>query len=290
MEHEPAILVVDDAQDICDLIEYSLKQAGYRHVDIASSGQEAVALCRECAPDLIVLDLMLPDMDGYEVCRTVRTFCSCPILFLSARGEEVDKLIGFALGADDYITKPFSPRELVCRYGKSKLFWAKTAVAFGFGIGVFVVQIALCLGVVAATYGLDGAQLPIQIASSVIPYDWTFARLALCAFGLATLVLCALIAFTLWLSVRVENPYGTLLVLAGCLFIPAFIAPTGATGLFNKVLFLTPYRALNMEIGKYVAYSMGKFVCDLATTRALVSLLALVLGVAGAKRAWRARE
>ncbi len=81
------------------------------------------------------------------------------------------------------------------------------------------------------------AQLPIQIASSVIPYDWTFARLALCAFGLATLVLCALIAFTLWLSVRVENPYVTLLVLAGCLFIPAFIAPTGATGLFNKVLF-----------------------------------------------------
>ncbi|TGY65470.1 hypothetical protein [Dubosiella muris] len=134
------------------------------------------------------------------------------------------------------------------------------------------------------------AQLPIQIASSVIPYDWTFARLALCAFGLATLVLCALIAFTLWLSVRVENPYVTLLVLAGCLFIPAFIAPTGATGLFNKVLFLTPYRALNMEIGKYVTYSMGKFVCDLATTRALVSLLALVLGVAGAKRAWRARE
>lgn len=225
-------------------------------------------MCRECAPALIVLDLMLPDMDGYEVCRTVRMFCSCPILFLSARGEEVDKLIGFALGADDYITKPFSPRELVCRYGKLKLFWAKTTVAFGFGIGVFVVQ----------------------IASSVIPYDWTFARLALCAFGLATLVLCALIAFTLWLSVRVENPYVTLLVLAGCLFIPAFIAPTGATGLFNKVLFLTPYRALNMEIGKYVAYSMGNIVCDLATTRALVSLLALVLGVAGAKRAWRARE
>ena len=108
------ILVVDDELKIARLIRDYLVEAGFS-VLIAREGQGAVAMTRSEKPDLIVLDLGLPNMDGFDVTRTVRSFSSTPIVMLTARSEETDRIIGLELGADDYIVKPFSPRELVAR-------------------------------------------------------------------------------------------------------------------------------------------------------------------------------
>ena len=111
------ILVVDDEPDLLELVRFNLDQAGYR-VDTAQSGREAMAMLRRSAPDLMVLDLMLPDLSGEEVCRQIRAdvqLAHLPVIMLTAKSEEVDRVVGFELGADDYVTKPFSPRELVLR-------------------------------------------------------------------------------------------------------------------------------------------------------------------------------
>lgn len=114
-EFPPArVLVVDDERSLATLVGTYLTQAGFAP-SLVHSGPEAVAAAREHAPDVLVLDLGLPGLDGVEVCRQVRTFSDCYILMLSARAHETDKLIGLSVGADDYITKPFSPRELVAR-------------------------------------------------------------------------------------------------------------------------------------------------------------------------------
>lgn len=108
------ILVVDDEESIVQLIAYNLRRAGY---DVLSTGngEEALRLARLEMPDLIILDLMLPGMDGFDVCKEIRKDSDLPILMLTARGEEIDRVVGFEIGADDYVTKPFSPRELVGR-------------------------------------------------------------------------------------------------------------------------------------------------------------------------------
>lgn len=108
------ILVVDDERDLARMVQAYLERAGYR-VLLSHTGTEAVALAGDCHPDAIILDLGLPELDGIEVCRQVRTFSDCYILMLTARDDELDKVIGLSVGADDYITKPFSPRELVAR-------------------------------------------------------------------------------------------------------------------------------------------------------------------------------
>ncbi len=108
------ILVVDDEPKISKLARDYLEQAGYK-VLIASDGLIALNTARSERPDLIVLDLMLPKMDGLDVCRDLRRESAVPIIMLTARSDEADRLIGLELGADDYITKPFSPRELVAR-------------------------------------------------------------------------------------------------------------------------------------------------------------------------------
>lgn len=110
----PTVLVVDDEPNIIELVRLYLERDGYR-VEGAASGQDALAKQTALAPDLVVLDLMLPDIDGFEVCRQVRAKSSVPILMLTARKEDVDKIVGLELGADDYLTKPFNPRELVAR-------------------------------------------------------------------------------------------------------------------------------------------------------------------------------
>ncbi len=112
--HMPKILVVDDEEHIIELVRLYLEREGYE-VEEASSGNDAVS--KQCSgnPDLILLDLMLPDIDGYEVCRQIRTQSDTPILMLTARKEDIDKIVGLELGADDYLTKPFNPRELVAR-------------------------------------------------------------------------------------------------------------------------------------------------------------------------------
>jgi two-component system alkaline phosphatase synthesis response regulator PhoP len=108
------ILVVDDERNILELAQMYLEQAGYR-VDSASDGQEALTRARHRRPALVVLDLMLPGIDGWEVCRRLRAEADVPIIMLTARSDDVDRIVGLELGADDYVTKPFNPRELVAR-------------------------------------------------------------------------------------------------------------------------------------------------------------------------------
>jgi phosphate regulon transcriptional regulator PhoB len=111
------ILIVDDEPDIIDLLTYNLKKDGFR-VTSASAGEEALDKIRKDKFDLVVLDLMLPDIQGVELCRIVRSdpkTAGTPIIMLTAKGEEVDRVIGLESGADDYMTKPFSPRELIAR-------------------------------------------------------------------------------------------------------------------------------------------------------------------------------
>ena len=108
------VLVVDDDAKTVELVKLYLNRDGYR-VLTAYDGVEALRLARESRPDLIVLDLMLPSMDGLEVCRTLRDESDVPIIMLTARTTDEDKLTGLGLGADDYVTKPFSPRELAAR-------------------------------------------------------------------------------------------------------------------------------------------------------------------------------
>jgi DNA-binding response OmpR family regulator len=108
------ILVVEDEPTLVETLEYNLSHQDYE-VFTATDGREALAIAREELPDLIVLDLMLPGIDGIEVCRVLRQEMSVPILMLTARDEEVDKVVGLEVGADDYMTKPFSMRELMAR-------------------------------------------------------------------------------------------------------------------------------------------------------------------------------
>lgn len=108
------ILVVDDEKLIVKGLKFSLEKEGYE-VLAAYDGAEALSLFKKENPDLIVLDLMLPEVDGFEVCRRIRKGSEVPIIMLTARGEDIDKILGLELGADDYVTKPFNPRELTAR-------------------------------------------------------------------------------------------------------------------------------------------------------------------------------
>lgn len=108
------ILVVDDEKPISDIIKFNLVKEGFE-VSVAFDGEEALKKVYQFQPDLILLDLMLPKLDGFQVCRRVRESFNMPILMLTAKEEEVDKVLGLELGADDYITKPFGMRELIAR-------------------------------------------------------------------------------------------------------------------------------------------------------------------------------
>ncbi len=108
------ILVVDDEKAIADIIKFNLKKEGYE-VITANDGEEGIVKAFTENPDLILLDIMMPKVDGYEVCKKVREKFSTPIIMLTARAEEVDKVLGLELGADDYVTKPFGIRELMAR-------------------------------------------------------------------------------------------------------------------------------------------------------------------------------
>ena len=108
------ILVVDDEIAIVEFLEINLLKAGFL-VEKAHSGQEAIEKAKKTAPDLILLDLMLPDVDGFDLCRTMRNITKSPIIIITAKGEDTDKIVGLETGADDYVVKPFNPREVVAR-------------------------------------------------------------------------------------------------------------------------------------------------------------------------------
>lgn len=109
------ILLVDDEVDILNLLEAVLLKENFEKIYKATCGHEAIEICKEIKPDIIILDIMMPDIDGFEVCRRLRQITLVPIIFLSARSEDVDKLLGLGIGGDDYITKPFSPKEVAFR-------------------------------------------------------------------------------------------------------------------------------------------------------------------------------
>ncbi len=110
------ILVVDDEFRIRQIIRKYAEFEGYE-VDEAVDGMQAIEICRKNKFDLIIMDVMMPELDGFSACREIRKFCDTPIIMLSARGEEYDKIHGFELGSDDYVVKPFSPKELMMRVG-----------------------------------------------------------------------------------------------------------------------------------------------------------------------------
>jgi len=113
-EDKKKILIVDDEQSIIDILVYNLKKEGYNTIE-ATDGIAAVEMALDEKPDLILLDIMLPKMDGLTACKKIKSVMNVPILILSAKDEELDKIVGLELGADDYITKPFSVRELMAR-------------------------------------------------------------------------------------------------------------------------------------------------------------------------------
>ena len=112
--HMTKILVVDDDSNICELLRLYLEKEGF-HAVLAHNGESAVNAFREHSPDLILLDIMLPVMDGWQVCREIRKSSQVPIIMLTAKGEVFDKVLGLELGADDYVTKPFDAKEIVAR-------------------------------------------------------------------------------------------------------------------------------------------------------------------------------
>lgn len=114
MENKPKILIVDDEENICELVRLYIEKKGFDAI-IANDGQEAVAKFNKEKPDLILLDIMLPIKDGWQVCREIRAQSKVPIIMLTAKGETFDKVLGLELGADDYVVKPFEPKELIAR-------------------------------------------------------------------------------------------------------------------------------------------------------------------------------
>ncbi len=108
------ILIVDDDENICELLNLYLKKDGFDTV-IANNGRQAVEYAEKLSPDLILLDIMLPELDGWQVCREIRKKSDVPIIMLTAKGETFDKILGLELGADDYVTKPFDTKEIVAR-------------------------------------------------------------------------------------------------------------------------------------------------------------------------------
>ena len=132
---ERTVVVIEDEASIASAVAARLRSEGFK-VEIAPDGPSGVALCRDVRPDLVILDLMLPGLDGLEVCRQVQKDRPVPVLMLTARDSETDTLVGLAVGADDYMTKPFSPRELVARVHAILRRMERTLVFPGTGHGM----------------------------------------------------------------------------------------------------------------------------------------------------------
>lgn len=109
------VLIIDDEQDIVEILDTVLNREGFSQIYMAEDGRTGIETFKKVSPDIVLLDIMLPDISGYEVFNELRRISQVPILFLSAKGEEMDRLLGFAMGADDYITKPFSAKEVAFR-------------------------------------------------------------------------------------------------------------------------------------------------------------------------------
>ena len=167
---------------------------------------------------------------------------------------------------------------LSAKYGKTKLTTAKITASFLFGTATFILHILVAFVLPLAAFGIDGYDLPVQIANTAIPYPFTFLQAVLINIGIIYLVLLAMIRLTLMLSAKMKTPYFVLIILVPVLFIPMFLTPNGTTGAYNLTLFLLPYRASMPELGKYISYQFGGQVLDALTMRAvLYGLLAVIM-------------
>ncbi|MHB0937858.1 MAG: response regulator transcription factor [Armatimonadota bacterium] len=170
------ILVADDEQSIVDLLQYNLEKGGYE-VLVAFNGTDAVRLAYKHRPDLAILDITMPGLDGLEVCTQLRHELGTPVILLTARDSEIDKIVGLEIGADDYITKPFSPRELIARI-KSVLRRAKTPSANAPSARIHLGT--LCLDSMTHEVRLNGNPLALTAKEfSLLEYLMRNANLAL---------------------------------------------------------------------------------------------------------------
>ena len=156
------------------------------------------------------------------------------------------------------------------KYGKTKLVTAKIVSSLLFGVLAFTLHILVAFGLPLAAFGIDGWNLPVQIAGATIPYPFTFLQATLANLGVIYLVLIAMIGLTLFLSAKMKSPYLVLIVLVPVLFLPLFLSPNGTTGAYNLTLFLLPYRSTMPEIGKYISYQIGGMVFDVFSIRAIL--------------------
>lgn len=155
------VLIVDDDPAIRDVVRIALMRDGFETIE-AADGTAALAQCAAAAPDLVVLDVMLPEMDGTEVCRALRRHSAVPILFLSSRDSEVDRVVGLEIGGDDYLTKPFSPRELVARVrALLRRTTAHAAPASGMAVGTILTHGRLRLDTETLRVTWDNAEVAL---------------------------------------------------------------------------------------------------------------------------------
>ena len=161
MEDNFKILIADDEPEILSLLEKALKLEGFNNVIKAQNGTDAVSLCKTEAPDAVILDIMMPGMDGYEVCKKIREFSIAPILFLSSKNDEVDKILGLAVGGDDYVTKPFSPKEVVYRIKAQlrRVSYGKASASDPIRVGRLVIDSDKCeVSIDGRTIGLTARE------------------------------------------------------------------------------------------------------------------------------------
>lgn len=167
---------------------------------------------------------------------------------------------------------------LSAKYGKTKVTAAKTAAALLFGVLAFTLHVVIAFALPLAAFGIDGWNLPLQINGTTVPYPMTFLEGTLVNLGVIYLVLIAMIGLTLFLSSRMKSPYLVLAVVVPVLFIPMFLSLNGTSGIYNLLVFLTPYQSLVPRFGSYISYQLGSVVLDVFSMRAVVyAILALIL-------------
>lgn len=179
---------------------------------------------------------------------------------------------------------------LSARYGKTKLVAAKWISSLLFGLAAFTLHVLIAWGLPLAAFGTDGWDLPVQIANTVIPYPVTFLENALVTLGIVYLVLLAMICVTLLLSAKLRSPYLVLAILVPVLFLPIFLSSDGTAGLYNKILYLLPYRCTMSEISRYVSYSFGGVVLDVLSMRGIVYAVVAAASIPWCGTAWRRHQ
>ncbi len=179
---------------------------------------------------------------------------------------------------------------LSAKYGKTKLISAKIIASFLFGTLAFTLHVVVACGLPLAAFGIDGWNLPIQIANTMVPYPFTFLQAALLSIFIIYLILFAMISLTLFLSSKMKTPYLVLLVLVPVLFLPMFLTPNGTTGAYNLMLFLLPYRAAMPEIGKFISYQFGSLVLDAFSVRAILYVVLAAVLLPFARRGFQKHQ